>query len=65
MAAGLCLTLGPGWIVETWELLFGSCSSVMQGRQKRSGCSGYGQTSFSQGRNESPFLQIVSTKQKI
>ena len=29
MAAGLCLTLGPGWIAETWESLFGFCCSVM------------------------------------
>ena len=29
MAAGLHLTLGPGWIAETWESLFGSCSIVM------------------------------------
>ena len=29
MAAGLHLTLVPGWIAETWESLFGSCSSVM------------------------------------
>ena len=29
MAAGLHLILGPGWIAETWESLFGSCSSVM------------------------------------
>ena len=29
MAAGLHPTLGPGWIAETWELLFGSCCSVM------------------------------------
>ena len=29
MAAGLQLTLGPGWIAETWESLFGSCSNVM------------------------------------
>ena len=29
MVAGLHLSLGPGWIAETWELLFGSCSSVM------------------------------------
>ena len=29
MTAGLCLSLGPGWIAETWESLFGSCSSVM------------------------------------
>ena len=28
MAAGLRLTLGPGWIAETWESLFGSCSNV-------------------------------------
>ena len=27
-AAGLHLTLGPGWIAGTWESLFGSCSSV-------------------------------------
>ena len=36
---------------------------VYQGWQKRSGCSGFGQISFSQEKNESPFLQIVSTKQ--
>ena len=29
MAAGLRLTLGPGWITETWKSLFGSCSNVM------------------------------------
>ena len=29
IAAGLHLTLGPGWIAETWESLFGSCSCVM------------------------------------
>ena len=29
MVAGLRLTLGPGWIAETCELLFGSCSNVM------------------------------------
>ena len=29
MAAGLRLSLGPGQIVETWESLFGSRSSVM------------------------------------
>ena len=28
MAAGLCLSLGPGWIAQTWETLFGSCSSI-------------------------------------
>ena len=29
MAAGLRLTLGPGWIAETWKSLFGTCSNVM------------------------------------
>ena len=29
MAARLCLSLGPGRIAETWESLFGCCSSVM------------------------------------
>ena len=29
MAAGLRLTLGPGWITETWKSLFGSYSNVM------------------------------------
>ena len=29
MAAGLHLTLGPGWIAETLESLFGSCSIIM------------------------------------
>ena len=28
MAAGLRLTLGPGWIAETWQSLFGSCSNI-------------------------------------
>ena len=28
-----------------------------QGRQKWSGCSGFGRTSFSQGKNEMQFLQ--------
>ena len=37
----------------------------IQGWRKRSGCSGFGLTSFSQCKNESPFLQIVSTEQKF
>lgn len=28
MAAGLSLTLGPGWIETTWKHLIGACSSV-------------------------------------
>ena len=35
----------------------------MQGRQNRSGCSGFGQTSFSQGKNKIPSLQKASNKQ--
>ena len=31
---------------------------VITGQWKWSGCSGFGQTSFSQGENESTFLQI-------
>ena len=34
------------------------------GLQKWSGCSGFGQTSFSQGNNEIQFLQKTSNKQK-
>ena len=36
----------------------------MQGQQKRSGCSGFGRTSFSQGKNEIQFLQKAINKQK-
>ena len=28
MAAGLSMTLGPGWIEDTLKHLFGSCSSI-------------------------------------
>ena len=35
----------------------------MQGRRKQSGYSGFGQTSFSQGKNKSPFLQKASNKE--
>ena len=38
---------------------------ISQGRRKRCGCSGFGQTSFAQGKNELSFLQIVNTKQKF
>ena len=38
--------------------------TIVQGWWKRFGCSGFGQTSFSQGKNEIPFLQEVSNKQK-
>ena len=31
--------------------------------QNRSGCSGFGWTSFSQGKNKVPFLQKASNKQ--
>ena len=37
---------------------------VQQGRRKQSGCSGFGRTSFSQGKNELQFLQKASNKQK-
>ena len=36
---------------------------VKQGRQKWSGCSGFGRTSFSQGKSKIPFLQKASNKQ--
>ena len=38
MAAGLSMTLGPGWIEDTLKYLFGSCSSVTEtfsNRRKR------------------------------
>ena len=38
MAAGLSLTLGPGWINTTWKHLFGACSTVTEtfaNRRKR------------------------------
>lgn len=30
MAAGLSLTLGPGWIATTWKHLFGTCSTIAE-----------------------------------
>ena len=36
----------------------------LQGRQNQSGCSGFGRTSFSQGKNKIPFLQKANNKQK-
>ena len=39
-------------------------SMAPHGRQNRSGCSGFGRTSFSQGKNKIPFLQKASNKQK-
>ena len=36
---------------------------ILQGRRNRSGCSGFGQTSFSQGKSKIPFLQKASNKQ--
>ena len=36
----------------------------LQGRRNRSGCSGFGRTSFSQGKNKIPFLQKANNKQK-
>ena len=30
MAAGLSMTLGPGWIETTLKYLFGSCSSITE-----------------------------------
>ena len=38
--------------------------SSKQGRQKRSGCSGFGRTSFSQGKNEIQFLQKAINEQQ-
>ena len=35
MAAGLRLSLGPGWIAEAWESLFGSCSRTFSNTRKR------------------------------
>ena len=38
--------------------------AISQGWQKRSRCSGFGRTCFAQGKNELPFLQIVSILNK-
>ena len=38
MAAGLSLTLGPGWTKAAWKHLFGTCSTVTEkfaSRRKR------------------------------
>ena len=37
---------------------------IFQGQRKQSGCSGFGRTSFSQGKNEIQFLQKAINKQK-
>ena len=36
---------------------------IYQCRRNRSGCSGFGRTSFSQGKNKISFLQKASNKQ--
>ena len=38
-------------------------TSTNQGRRNRSGCSGFGWSSFSQGKSKIPFLQKASNKQ--
>ena len=42
----------------------GQADVILQGRRKWSGCSAFGQTSFSQGKSEIQFLQKGSIKQK-
>ena len=46
------------------EALQYSENIMIQGWRKRSGCSGFGWTSFSQGKNEIQFLEKASNKQK-
>ena len=37
---------------------------LTQGQWEQSGCSGFGRTSFSQGKNKSPLLQKETNKEK-
>ena len=43
------------WVIQVLLLL--------QGRRNRSGCSGFGRSSFSQGKNKISFLQKANNKQ--
>ena len=57
----LCLVAS----VQVWiKGYFPRIQLVVQGRRNRSGCSGLGWTSFSQGKSKIPFLQKASNKQK-
>ena len=47
-------TKGKYWMITMYNI------TVWQGQQNQSGCSGFGRTSFSQGKGKIPFLQRVS-----